>query len=70
MLTCIEVTELASQEMERPLGLGEQLSLRAHLLMCSGCSNYRKQMKILRETMQTYAAGGAVTSDNPTGDIK
>lgn len=70
MMKCIEVTELASQEMERPLGLAEQVSLRAHLLMCSGCSNYRRQLKTLRETMKIYAAGGAVTSDTPNGDLK
>jgi len=70
MLKCIEVTELASQEMERPLGLGEQVSLRAHLLMCTGCSNYRRQLKTLRQAMQSYAAGGAVPSDTPDGEIK
>ena len=63
MLKCIEVTELSSQEMERSLGLREQLSLRAHLVMCSGCSNYRKQMKTLRQVLQVYAQGGAVDTD-------
>lgn len=62
MLKCIEVTELSSQEMERALGLREQLSLRTHLVMCSGCTNFRKQMKTLRQVMQAYAQGGAVTS--------
>lgn len=63
MLNCQEVTELCSEEMERPLRLREQLSLAAHLLMCSGCTNYRKQMKTLRQVMQAYAAGQAVASE-------
>lgn len=60
MLNCKETTELCSQEMERSLGLGERMSLLTHLMMCSGCTNFRKQMKALRRVAQTYAAGGAV----------
>lgn len=59
MLSCKRVTELCSQELERPLGLGEQVSLRLHLLACTGCANFRKQMKTLREAMQAYAQGRA-----------
>ena len=70
MLKCIQVTELSSQEMERPLSLREQLSLRAHLVMCSGCSNYRKQMKTLRQVMQVYAQGGAVDTDPASGETR
>ena len=43
MLSCRQVTEVCSAEMDRPLKFGEQVSLRVHLLMCSGCRNYRKQ---------------------------
>ncbi len=39
MLNCREVTELCSAELERPLRTGEALSLRVHLMMCSGCTN-------------------------------
>jgi len=67
MLNCREVTELCSEEMERSLRLREQMSLGAHLLMCSGCTNYRKQMKTLRQVMQAYAAGHALTSER--GDV-
>lgn len=59
MLSCKEVTELCSAELERPLGTGELLSLRVHLMMCSGCTNFRKQMKLLRQTTQAYSAGNA-----------
>lgn len=64
MLSCREVTEVCSAEMDRPLGLGEQLSLRTHLMMCAGCTNYRKQMKALRQVMQAYAEGKAATVDS------
>jgi hypothetical protein len=59
MLNCKEVTELCSQEMERPLRLGERFSLGTHLMMCNGCTNFRRQMKALRFVAHSYAAGGA-----------
>lgn len=67
MLSCKEVTEICSQEMERPLVLRERVSLQAHLMMCSGCTNFRKQMKTLRQVMQAYADGQAIPS-NPGED--
>ena len=63
MPSCIEVTEVCSAEMERPLRLAERISLRSHLIMCSGCTHYRAQMKLLRTIMRAYAAGGI----GPTG---
>lgn len=63
MLKCKEVTGLCSQAMERPLRLGERLALRMHLTMCSGCTNYRKQIVTLRRAMQAYAEGEAIASD-------
>jgi hypothetical protein len=59
MLNCKQVTAVCSSEMERPLRWAEQLSLHTHLMMCTGCSNYRKQLKTLREVMQAYADGKA-----------
>lgn len=59
MLKCVEVTELCSLELERPLRLGEQVSLRAHSMMCAGCSNYRQQLKLLRAAARSYADGQA-----------
>lgn len=64
MLSCKEVTELCSQEQERSLRLGEQLPMGAHLMMCSGCRNFRRQMKTLRQVMRAYADGLAITTDS------
>ena len=63
MLNCREVAQLCSEELERPLRLGEQVSIGAHLMMCSGCTNFRKQMKILRRTAKAYSEGMAMTPD-------
>ena len=67
MLNCKEVTEVCSAEMERPLRLGEQVLLRTHLMMCTGCSEYRRQLKTLRQVMQAYAEGKAIADDVAPG---
>jgi hypothetical protein len=59
MLNCQEVTELCSQELERPLRMGEHLSLRMHLMMCTGCTNFRSQMHLLRKATHAYSSGEA-----------
>lgn len=65
MLSCKQVTELCSQELDRQLGLGERVSLKTHLMMCSGCSNYRRQLFTLREVARAYADGRAVVISPP-----
>lgn len=62
MLSCKQVTELCSEEMDRRLGLGERLSLKTHLMMCPGCSNYRRQLFTLREVARAYADGRATAA--------
>lgn len=59
MLNCEEVTRICSDELDRPLRLGERTSLQMHLMMCSGCANYRKQMQTMRQIAQAYAEGRA-----------
>jgi hypothetical protein len=67
MLSGKEVTAVCSAEMEQPLKLGEKVSLRTHLMMCTGCSHYRQQMKALRQVMQAYAEGKAVSVEPGAG---
>lgn len=69
MLSCREVTELCSRELDQEIRLGQKVSMHAHLLMCSGCSNYRRQLSMLREAARRYADGGApsVTLDEEPG---
>lgn len=66
MLSCRQATEVCSAEMDRRLKLREQVSLRAHLMFCTGCTNYRRQMKTLRQVMRAYAEGQAPTAEAGT----
>lgn len=48
MLSCKEVAQLASERLDRSLGLAEWFSLRLHLLRCAMCARYVDQLKFLR----------------------
>lgn len=56
MLSCKEATRLMSAAQDRDLSLGERLSLRIHLMMCSGCLNYDQQIAFLREVCRQHPA--------------
>jgi predicted anti-sigma-YlaC factor YlaD len=54
MLTCKEVTHLLSEGQDRKLTVAERVRLEMHLLMCTGCSNFSKQMDFLRSACRRY----------------
>ncbi len=47
-LKCREAARLASRRMDQPLSFGERVSLRVHLAICEGCTNFQKQIEYLR----------------------
>ena len=58
--TCQEVTRLALQSQDRPLGPVEQVSLRLHCLACGGCQRFRQQQTLMRVALdrwKTYRNG-------------
>lgn len=55
MLSCNEVTRLLSDSQERTLHLNERVMMRMHLMMCSGCRNFERQMTVIRNAMRTLA---------------
>lgn len=54
MLNCHDATRLMSEAQERPLKIGERLSLKFHVSMCAGCRNFGKQMGTIREIARAY----------------
>ena len=60
--SCRKATRLVSDALERPLTRRERWSLRVHLLICSFCRRYRRQLRRL-ETL--LAVGG----EAPDGDV-
>ncbi len=65
MLNCTGATELCSLEMERKLTLREDVSLKTHLMICTGCMNFRKQMQGLHQMMQAYGEGRGESASAP-----
>lgn len=63
MLNCQNVTRLYSESQERTLTLQERMSLKVHVMMCSGCRNFGKQMLTLRHIARAYVKG----ADERTG---
>jgi hypothetical protein len=55
-LTCNQVSMLLSQGQDRPLGAVERLRLEAHLKLCRGCDNFRRQLEFLRRALRRHPA--------------
>ena len=51
MRTCKEVSRLVSQGLDRRLGFGERIALRVHLMICTGCTNFSRQVAFLRKAV-------------------
>lgn len=54
MLSCKEVSRVLSEARERRLGLWERISLKLHLMMCGGCTNFRKHLDFITIAMRRY----------------
>ncbi|GEM_PF-3176471 len=46
---------MISDGMDRHLTLRERLRIRLHLLMCTGCLQFSRQLDILRMAARTFA---------------
>lgn len=54
MMNCKNATKLMSLEKDSQLSFKQHVSLRFHMMMCSGCRNYNKQIDFIRKAMQQY----------------
>jgi hypothetical protein len=54
MLSCKEVTRLLSQAQDRPLALGERVKLRLHLVVCTACTGFERQLAFMRTALSRY----------------
>jgi hypothetical protein len=51
MIDCREAARLISQHADRPLPLARRLQLRLHLVICDACSNFSRQVALLRRAI-------------------
>ena len=52
MLSCREVNEQCTDYLERQLTWRGRLAVRAHLLICSYCRRFLRQLALTRATLQ------------------
>jgi hypothetical protein len=52
--TCREVTRRQSDALDRNLPFFQRVGLRLHLLVCTWCRRYGKQIRFLREAMHDH----------------
>lgn len=57
MMNCQQATRLLSDAQERKLSLNDRAALKFHIMMCSGCRNFGKQLGTLRDIANGYAKG-------------
>ena len=57
MLSCKEATRLVSQGLDRKLPFGRRVALRAHLAICTGCTNFSQQLAFLRKAVERLGSG-------------
>lgn len=55
MLNCLQATKLISESQERALSVPEKMTLKMHVMMCSGCKNFSLQVPFLSKAMKAYA---------------
>ena len=56
MLSCKDVTKLVSESMDRSLPFGKRIGVRLHILICTFCARYERQLILIRETARRLAA--------------
>jgi predicted anti-sigma-YlaC factor YlaD len=56
MLSCKEITELATDYLDKDLPWRKRLQVRAHLWMCAHCRRYMEQMRMVVELMRRLPA--------------
>ena len=52
MMNCKSATQLISRQQDSKLPLNKRIFLRLHLLMCSGCANYKKQVSFISNALK------------------
>lgn len=58
MLSCKEVSVLMSQSIDRRLSWRERWGARTHLLLCTACRRFKRQVEFLHKATRQYAGEG------------
>ncbi len=53
-MRCDEVVQFVSQDHDRDLTRAERFAIRTHLLYCTACRRYRRQIAALRQALRLH----------------
>lgn len=53
-LNCREVTALVLAGEDRRLSFGERAGVRLHLLVCTGCTRFQRQVGLMRRALRRW----------------
>ena len=56
MLSCRESASLLLRAQDVQLSMVQKLQVRLHLAMCGACTNFNKQVKVMRGAMDPWRA--------------
>ncbi|NTV12151.1 MAG: anti-sigma factor [Zoogloea sp.] len=56
-MKCKEAHKLVVHSQDERLGMAQRIRLRLHLLICSACTNFERQMAFLREACRRFPDG-------------
>jgi predicted anti-sigma-YlaC factor YlaD len=62
--TCKEVHRLTSERLDRELSIVERVRVRLHLLLCIGCRNFDRQMRLIRDAMRRFSIDDATERES------
>ncbi len=51
---CKQITRMVLEGEERPLGQAERLLIRTHYMICKGCTNFGKQVDLMRKASERW----------------
>ncbi len=52
MLSCKQVARLVSEGLDHRLSIWQRMGMRLHLMMCSACSGYKRQVEMLHRLVR------------------
>ena len=64
-LPCDEVVRLVSQSFDADLPWDERAAIRSHLVYCTACRRFRRQMVLLRDLLERYAEQPHLADHSP-----
>lgn len=64
MPTCLEATRLASEALDHPLSWSQRIRLQLHLLICSACRSFARQLRWLQQAGVEYTDRADLHADN------